>query len=81
MVLNFLSKIIFKFPKKQDITLEEYKHLLEIHDWDYSSSNDPIKIEEGKSNHNMLILLASYSEEFRRAFFKAKEKHRPFSGK
>jgi hypothetical protein len=62
------------FKRKKEITLDEYKNLLELHDWNYSSSTD-------MTNHNMLLSLASYSEEFRREFFKAKEKYRPFSGK
>lgn len=74
MKLNFLRK-------KKEITLDEYKNLLELHDWNYSDSSDPIRYDEGTHNHNKLLRIASINEEFRRAFFTAKEKYQPSRGK
>lgn len=68
-----------KEPKVEDyesepIDIEKYKKLLEQHKWDISNPNE---IEE----RNNLLRLASTNNEFQKAYFKAKEKWQPFSGR
>lgn len=62
------------------IPLEEYKELLESHDWKALDSKDPKIREKGTIERNNLLRIAYISAEHRRAFFTAKEKHQPFCG-
>ena len=62
------------------ILLDDYKKLLESHNWKALDSKDPKIRENGTIERNNLLRIAYISPEHRRAFFAAKEKHQPSCG-
>lgn len=62
------------------MNLENYKKLLEAHNWKYIQSSDPKIYEAGIIEHNLLLRLATTSSDFRRAYFAMKEKMLPSCG-
>lgn len=56
------------------MTIENYKKLLEAHNWNYIISHNPKEVELGHIERNNLLRIASESGELRRAYFEYKEK-------
>lgn len=50
------------------MTIEEYKKLLNDHDWGYIMSEDFSVYTRGNREHNELLRLSNDSPEFRRLF-------------
>ena len=46
------------------MTIEEYRELLERHDWHYQMSDDRRVYEQGRKERERLITLAEQDEEF-----------------
>jgi len=62
------------------MTLENYKKLLESHNWKYLTSHNPKEVEVGHIERNNLLRIAQESGELRRAYFEHKEKVLPSCG-
>lgn len=60
--------------KEGVLTEEEYKKMLDQHDWLYFMSDDPRVYENGRFVHNKLLKLAGTNSNFSDLFFHVKDK-------
>jgi hypothetical protein len=58
------------------MTIEEYKKLLDKHDWYYYNSDSLKVFEKGESAEKNLLKLAKDNKEFTQAFFEAKSNNK-----